>query len=77
MKSIQILKVNLLSKNGVTIVEDIHIVLLNADKKQQDNKNRPPKHKKKTNKCFYQKIKNDQKLTKQSVQKQLGRTFTK
>ena len=46
MKSIQILKVNHLSKNGVTIVEDIDIVLLNADKKQQDNKNRPPKHKK-------------------------------
>ena len=32
MKSIQILKVNRLSKNGVTIVEDIDMALLNADK---------------------------------------------
>ena len=32
MKSIQILKVNHLSKNGVTIVEDIDMAMLNADK---------------------------------------------
>ena len=63
---IQTLKANHLSKNGVITADNTDTVSPNMDKKQQDNQNKPQKHKE-PNKSFYQNMKKDQNLPKKNI----------